>query len=373
MEEERLDRLPIRLKLQKMETDYDLKDERECFSCFYDLHLSAVSCKCSPDRFSCLKHVNLLCSCEIDNKCVLYRYPINELNMLIEALEGELEALEVWKSAEDHLVVSVDKTLVSICKPKIENGNCRIDSHDEREPSSCCPGTEEKLNANASCSSNSNGSSKEVQSGSKQGNLSLSTSNVTVDSHNDGGDTPMIKDNDKVGQQCCIDLNLDYTSDEHESGVMCISDRSDNKPVIDVEEACTMLCDEGKVSSSDAGREQNAMEIDSYCDLSITDGLLKKDYPICSRDLEKTCAFDGNKLFGVDLLSSNSHSEVPSSNLIETEMLNTSGGKTLMADQRAALLKLDTHIEPINIGSIVFGKLWCSKDAIFPKGMLTGV
>ncbi|PON63624.1 FY-rich [Parasponia andersonii] len=367
MEEERLDRLPIRLKLQKMETDYDLNEERECFSCFYDLHLSAVSCKCSPDRFSCLKHVNRLCSCEIDNKCVLFRYPINELNMLIEALEGEVEALEVWKSAQDPLVVSVDKTVVSIGEPKVENGNYRIDSHEQRDFSSCCPGTVEKLNTNASCSPNSNGSSKEVQSGSKQGNVSLNTSNVTVDSHNDSDGTPIMKDDNKVGQQCCIDLNLDYTSDEHESEFMCISDKSDNKPITDVD-TCTITCHEGKVSGFDAGREQNAMEIDDYHCLSTSNGLLTKDSPIWSRDLEKNRAFDGNKLFGVDLLSSNSHSEVPSSNLTETEILNTLDGKTFMSDQGAALSKFDPHIELIDIGSIVFGKLWCSKEAIFPKG-----
>lgn len=35
----------------KMEEHFDLKVERECFSCFYDLHLSAACCKCSVDQF----------------------------------------------------------------------------------------------------------------------------------------------------------------------------------------------------------------------------------------------------------------------------------------------------------------------------------
>ncbi|KAG2620433.1 hypothetical protein PVAP13_3NG089600 [Panicum virgatum] len=45
------------LKSKKMDKDYDSTD-RECFSCFYDLHLSAVSCQCSPNRFACLNHTN---------------------------------------------------------------------------------------------------------------------------------------------------------------------------------------------------------------------------------------------------------------------------------------------------------------------------
>ncbi|KAM6551640.1 hypothetical protein CsatB_001448 [Cannabis sativa] len=371
IEEERLDRLPICLKLQKMESDYDLKEERECFSCFYDLHLSAVSCKCSPDRFSCLQHVNHLCSCEIENKCVLFRYPINELNMLIEALDGNEESLEVWSSA--HLVASVDKEGNSVGKPKMENGNWRSDSLDQMETSSCCPGTgtEEKLNTNASCSSN--GSSKEVQSGTKQGNCSLNTSNVTIHSHNSSGEAAITKE-DKVDQQCCIDLNVDYTSDEHESGVLCMSDKSDNNTVMDMEESCTMLCNEGKGSASDVGREQNVKEFDSYHHLSTTDGTLNKDYPMRSRNMDRrNRVVDCNKLFGVDLLSSKSHSEVPSFNLTETEILNTLDVKPSTSDLEASLSKLDPRIELINIGYIVFGKLWCSKQAIFPKGFKSRV
>ncbi|GAV57257.1 JmjC domain-containing protein/JmjN domain-containing protein/zf-C5HC2 domain-containing protein/FYRN domain-containing protein/FYRC domain-containing protein [Cephalotus follicularis] len=98
MEEERIGRLPAQLKLQKMTNDFDLNSERECFSCFYDLHLSAVSCRCSPDRFACLKHENHICSCEIGNRFVLLRYNMVELNALVEALEGRLDALKAWAS-----------------------------------------------------------------------------------------------------------------------------------------------------------------------------------------------------------------------------------------------------------------------------------
>uniref|UniRef100_A0A452Y7H5 JmjC domain-containing protein n=1 Tax=Aegilops tauschii subsp. strangulata TaxID=200361 RepID=A0A452Y7H5_AEGTS len=85
-----------RLQCKKMDQDYDSTD-RECFSCFYDLHLSAVSCQCSPNRFACLNHANLLCSCEMDRKFVLHRYSMEELNALVAALEGDPAAVYQWK------------------------------------------------------------------------------------------------------------------------------------------------------------------------------------------------------------------------------------------------------------------------------------
>ncbi|KAK1369157.1 hypothetical protein POM88_035249 [Heracleum sosnowskyi] len=46
LEKKRIEHLPLHLKPQKME-DFDLTKERECFSCFYDLHMSVACCKCS--------------------------------------------------------------------------------------------------------------------------------------------------------------------------------------------------------------------------------------------------------------------------------------------------------------------------------------
>ncbi|XLR59588.1 hypothetical protein S83_010260 [Arachis hypogaea] len=97
MEKERLDFL-AHLKRFRMDDDFDLHKERECFSCFYDLHLSAVGCKCSPDRYFCLRHSNLPCSCTMDARFVLFRYTTEELTTLVEALEGDLHAIEVWEN-----------------------------------------------------------------------------------------------------------------------------------------------------------------------------------------------------------------------------------------------------------------------------------
>ncbi|CAL5425070.1 unnamed protein product [Camellia sinensis] len=81
---------------QEMEMDFDSTSKRECVICLYDLHLSATSCPCSPDRYSCLKHSKQLCSCPWSARFFLFRYSITKLNVLAEALEGKLSAVYRW-------------------------------------------------------------------------------------------------------------------------------------------------------------------------------------------------------------------------------------------------------------------------------------
>ncbi|KAJ0975772.1 hypothetical protein J5N97_017737 [Dioscorea zingiberensis] len=101
MENKRRESISGHQQARKMDKDFDFSNERECFSCFYDLHLSAVGCKCCPNRFACLAHANLLCSCDPARRFFLLRYHIDELNILVEALEGNLGAVQRW--AEEDL------------------------------------------------------------------------------------------------------------------------------------------------------------------------------------------------------------------------------------------------------------------------------
>ncbi|KAJ8497639.1 hypothetical protein OPV22_008191 [Ensete ventricosum] len=81
---------------QKMDADFDSNNERECVLCHYDLHLSAASCLCSPDRFACLIHAKNLCSCSWNTRIFLFRYNIGELNVLLDALGGKPSAVHRW-------------------------------------------------------------------------------------------------------------------------------------------------------------------------------------------------------------------------------------------------------------------------------------
>lgn len=360
MEEERLDRLPICLKLQKMERDFDMNDERECFSCFYDLHLSAYTCKCSPDRFACLKHENHFCSCGIDNRYVLLRYTKGELNILVEALEGGLEAVKAWASAGG---LSIDKTVATVDNPDVESGMQGIDAQVKRETLFCCPGTEDK-NINASCSSHSHVSSEVVQSGSQPETIGLSMSHITVDGHRDNNETLVMNNSGKVRQECSIDLNLDYMSDEHESTLLLTDGNCENKPIINVE----VSCKKAKACGLDAGgREPDMMKLGSN---SLSSNLLLNKYVLYSWDVGNDCAFNDNKSLRTDLSTSDSHSKMLPSWLTETETVNNLDLNIFVAHQSSQLQKLGSHIEPINIGSVVFGQRWCNKQAIFPKGML---
>nr|XP_043622971.1 putative lysine-specific demethylase JMJ16 isoform X5 [Erigeron canadensis] len=76
---------------RKMEEDFGCTVKRECIICFYDLYFSAASCPCSPDKYSCLEHSKQICACPWSSRFFLFRYDIDELNRLIDTIEGELD------------------------------------------------------------------------------------------------------------------------------------------------------------------------------------------------------------------------------------------------------------------------------------------
>lgn len=90
----------------KMHSNFDATNERECCICFFDLHLSAAGCRCSPEKYSCLTHVKQLCSCPWVTKYFLFRYDIDELNVLVEAVEGKLSSVYRWARQDLGLALS---------------------------------------------------------------------------------------------------------------------------------------------------------------------------------------------------------------------------------------------------------------------------
>lgn len=108
MERARREYLCSSLQALKMESTFDATDERECNICFFDLHLSAAGCRCSPDRYACLDHAKQLCSCSWDSRFFLFRYDVTELNILVEALEGKLSAIYRWAKSDLGLALSSD-------------------------------------------------------------------------------------------------------------------------------------------------------------------------------------------------------------------------------------------------------------------------
>ncbi|CAL5363169.1 unnamed protein product [Camellia sinensis] len=94
------------LQAVKMESSFDATNERECSVCLFDLHLSAAGCHCSPERYTCLNHAKHLCLCSWNAKFFLFRYDIDELNILLDALEGKLSAVYRWARLDLGLALS---------------------------------------------------------------------------------------------------------------------------------------------------------------------------------------------------------------------------------------------------------------------------
>ncbi|KAL0710983.1 hypothetical protein Bca4012_017961 [Brassica carinata] len=95
------------LKLQRMDERFDDVSKRACCECFVDLYLSAVQCSCSADRYSCLSHTRNLCACPCGKKSFLYRYTIDELNILVEALEQlKLSSMFKWGNIDGNYCAS---------------------------------------------------------------------------------------------------------------------------------------------------------------------------------------------------------------------------------------------------------------------------
>ncbi|KAK1420370.1 hypothetical protein QVD17_21906 [Tagetes erecta] len=140
IELKRVENLETGFQFQKMEKDFDTTNEKECLSCFYDLHMSAASCKCCPDRFSCLKHVNLLCSCDSDQRSVYLRYTFDELTVMVDSLEGNLDAIKKWvsRNLECDQEKAVSEQNKDVPKSSIKEEACSLSREQQIENSEAC-------------------------------------------------------------------------------------------------------------------------------------------------------------------------------------------------------------------------------------------
>ncbi|XP_043701047.1 lysine-specific demethylase JMJ18-like isoform X2 [Telopea speciosissima] len=357
MEHERRDSLPIFLRSRKMDRDFDSTDDRECFSCFYDLHLSAASCKCSPDRFACLKHANLLCSCEIGQRCMIFRYDLDELDTLVEALEGQLNAVSQW-ALKDLGLVGINHTDAGVCKLDQERETIGPDCLEHMEKKiSCSQGIDEVPYINKTCKSDHHYSSEVSKR--KKGLSSLCESLVKPEVENGvlNKETLIIKDEGGPLPDKYIDLNLEGPLDEHGSGVQEMADDAYNKSSLRVAETCLSVVKQEKVNGSNVLVETETVGPDSS----------GRKHPSSSRDSGEQCTCSGNKLFGVDLWTSHQNSSSPSCTTITRTETNVSSSTSLNG-QNGPMQTLDLNVQAISFGEVVPSKLWCNKRTIFPKG-----
>uniref|UniRef100_A0A8C2UC94 Lysine-specific demethylase 5A n=1 Tax=Coturnix japonica TaxID=93934 RepID=A0A8C2UC94_COTJA len=73
-------------------------DERQCTACRTTCFLSALTCSCNPERLVCLYHPSDLCPCPMQNKCLRYRYPLEDLPSLLYGVKVRAQSYDTWVS-----------------------------------------------------------------------------------------------------------------------------------------------------------------------------------------------------------------------------------------------------------------------------------
>ncbi|KAJ8245503.1 hypothetical protein GJAV_G00271420 [Gymnothorax javanicus] len=71
-------------------------DERQCQKCKTTCFLSALTCSCSPERLVCLHHAADLCDCPLDNKCLRYRYALEEFPSMLHGVKSRAQSYDTW-------------------------------------------------------------------------------------------------------------------------------------------------------------------------------------------------------------------------------------------------------------------------------------
>ncbi|KAL2484174.1 Lysine-specific demethylase JMJ18 [Forsythia ovata] len=343
LEEKRIENLSPVTCFRKMEKDFDLKFERECFSCFYDLHLSAACCSCSSDQFACLKHANLICSCEPHNRSVLLRYSTEELNTLVKALEESMDAVELWVSKEIGLVPLTRNNVENVIPAQVRDGY-GINCPEKME----IPSTSSHVIENP-------GSSVCDPQNTRNG---------------DKPESPCLADESKMGQKNHIDMNLDDLSDDHRSRSQEAFNSCKNE-IINSGGICESKGMQQMNLDLDVKREPDVIQLGSDCGSTVSNVASDNSCPPKSRNAGSCIVPVGTMLFGIDLFS-RQPSSVPLTSSLKTETMDSSYNGISQVGPHSEQ-KLSFCVDPINFGSVVNGKLWCNKEAIFPRGFKSRV
>ncbi|CAH8315662.1 unnamed protein product [Eruca vesicaria subsp. sativa] len=186
------------LKSQKMDKSYDDVSKKECCFCFVDLHLSAVKCSCSDERYSCLSHVRNLCACPSGKKSFLYRYPIEELNVLVEALELlKLSSMFRW--------TNFDRNYNNASSPAVKSSQ---------------PGDKgKKADEVVPCNDNNNSTRKDVEAGGKeQGKTKVKARSIVeiLNGNDDDESRPVQPCSSKPNKSC--DASAVHPAKKHKQG-----------------------------------------------------------------------------------------------------------------------------------------------------------
>ncbi|XP_062179908.1 lysine-specific demethylase JMJ18-like [Phragmites australis] len=315
------------LKSKKMDRDYDSTD-RECFSCFYDLHLSAVCCQCSPNRFSCLNHANLLCSCEMDRKFTFFRYSMEELNSLVKALEGDLTAVAQW--GQDDLGLVCPSGSVQQRKVDLVKGTESLGSVIHDVGSSCSDNQ-------GHCPDHEKPAGYQQQNGTQNKYLDLNIEDPPSSS--------------RIKEELVRSSDIPSAEYFSRSTTIVLGKHEKDRMVVNYEPL-------QRIDNSFSSTSECSCSLSLNCSSKL---LSPSRIQISNSDLASNPT---KKLFGVDIgnLAKPSDGQV-------IQMAKPSSSKSDVVSSPISM----PLVEPLDYGTIMIGKKWSNNQAIFPKGFRSRV
>uniref|UniRef100_A0A665WT49 [histone H3]-trimethyl-L-lysine(4) demethylase n=1 Tax=Echeneis naucrates TaxID=173247 RepID=A0A665WT49_ECHNA len=94
-------------------------DERQCHKCKTTCFLSALTCSCSPDRLVCLHHAADLCDCPLGNKCLRYRYDLEEFPSMLYGVKTRAQSYDTWAKRVTEALAADQKTKKDLIELKV--------------------------------------------------------------------------------------------------------------------------------------------------------------------------------------------------------------------------------------------------------------
>uniref|UniRef100_A0A8C1W8R9 [histone H3]-trimethyl-L-lysine(4) demethylase n=1 Tax=Cyprinus carpio TaxID=7962 RepID=A0A8C1W8R9_CYPCA len=89
-------------------------DERQCVKCRTTCYLSALTCPCRPGVQVCLHHAHDLCSCPVSNYTLNYRFTLDDLYPMMNAVRQRAESYDEWASRVTEVMKANHKNVTSL-------------------------------------------------------------------------------------------------------------------------------------------------------------------------------------------------------------------------------------------------------------------
>lgn len=368
----------------KMDRNFDATSERECCICFFDLHLSAAGCRCSPDRYACLNHADQFCSCAWDAKFFLFRYDINELNILVEALEGKLSALYRWARLDlgmaltsypsiDDIMEGIPKEVQS--KPSVDSfKNLSGEEMLKEKPLISTLISNSMLSHQRNEVSEAALPSNDPNSQSKKEDLSLFGSDLSMHGGQTAMESKVKKPVAPVGDKIILpsyeepmkpDLERPtehFVAKQSEASTRCTENLSPytckNDPITDA--SSPDLQRNGCSSQYLQGKEEHT---GNGITLLGSNHLKSNHQELLLLGSEKANKEKHENVEAIAPLSSVGNPTCPQNNLDRN--FRQKGPRIAKVVRR-----INCNVEPLKFGVVLPGKLWCNSQAIFPIGKL---